>query len=182
MVIFSRGFLTGGSAFFSVRASANDTLPTLPQYIRKIIISLEAVSRSRVMPVVIPTVPIAETTSKITSESSSEGWKALIRMMPARARLIFVKATEEALPIASFSSLLPKMPFDSLLRIPLTVEIKITAKVVVFIPPAVEPGEPPMNIRNVVRILPAGESEAVSTLLKPAVLAVTESKREARSA
>ena len=45
-------------------------------------------------------------------------------------------------------------------------------------PPAVEPGEPPINIRKIVRILLAGESAAVSVVLKPAVLAVTESKIE----
>ena len=57
-------------------------------------------------------------------------------------------------------------------------ETAITASVVVFIPPAVEPGEPPINIRKIVRILLAGESAAVSVVLKPAVLAVTESKTE----
>ena len=59
---------------------------------------------------------------------------------------------------------------------PLKVEIAMTARVVVFIPPAVEPGEPPMNIRKTVRILLAGASAAVSVEFIPAVLAVTESK------
>ena len=72
-MIFSLGFLTGGGAFFSVKARAKETLPTLPQYIRNAITILGTVSRSRVIPVVIPTVPIAEVTSKIISEMPSEG-------------------------------------------------------------------------------------------------------------
>ena len=164
----------------SIRASANETLPTLPQYIRKIITILEAATRSRVMPVVIPTVPIAEETSKIISEMPRLGWNEQIRMMPTSASEMFVKATELALWMASSSRRLPKIPFDCLRRIPLKVEMAITASVVVFIPPAVEPGEPPINIRNTVSILLAGESAAVSVVLKPAVLAVIESKKDVR--
>ena len=101
-------------------------------------------------------------------------------MMPMIARLIFVNTTELALWIASFSRRLPKIPFDWRCVMPLKAEIAITARVVVLIPPAVEPGEPPINIRNTVRILLAGASAAVSVELKPAVLAVTESKIEFR--
>ena len=73
MVIFSRGFLMGGAARFSISASANETLPTLPQNIRNAMISRGARVRLRVMPVDIPTVPIAETHSKIISPMSSVG-------------------------------------------------------------------------------------------------------------
>ena len=163
--------------FGSIRARANETLPTLPQYIRNIITIRDAVMSSRVIPVVIPTVPIADETSKIISEMLSSGWSAQIRTMPIRASVRFVNATELALWIASFSRRLPKIPLDCLRVIPLKVEIAITARVVVFIPPAVEPGEPPINIRITVSILLAGERAAVSVVLKPAVLAVTESKR-----
>ena len=54
----------------------------------------------------------------------------------------------------------------------------ITDTVVVFIQPAVEPGLPPMNIRITVRSLLLEVRPAVSIVLKPAVLAVTELKRD----
>ena len=48
-----------------------------------------------------------------------------------------------------------------------------TAKVVVLMPPAVEPGLPPINMRTVVSALPDSESFVKSMVLKPAVLGVT---------
>ena len=45
-------------------------------------------------------------------------------------------------------------------------------------PPAVDPGLPPMNIRSTVSILELVVSPAVSMVLKPAVRAVTELKAE----
>ena len=49
--------------------------------------------------------------------------------------------------------------------------INIT-KVVVFIPPAVDAGLPPINIRRLVAILLCGVSDAWSKVEKPAVLGV----------
>ena len=49
---------------------------------------------------------------------------------------------------------------------------------VVLIPPAVDPGLPPINMRNMVSILLLSVSAAVSTVLNPAVLAVTEPNKE----
>ena len=49
----------------------------------------------------------------------------------------------------------------------------MTASVTVLIPPAVEPGDPPMNIRRIKINLLDGDSAAISMVLKPAVLAVT---------
>jgi len=54
--------------------------------------------------------------------------------------------------------------------------------VVVLIPPAVEPGLPPMNMSTIVKSLLSGVSAAVSTVLKPAVLAVTEPNNDANMA
>ena len=45
--------------------------------------------------------------------------------------------------------------------------------VVVLIPPAVEPGEPPINISPTMRILLQPDSVVGSTVLNPAVLGVT---------
>lgn len=52
-----------------------------------------------------------------------------------------------------------------------------TASVVVLNPPAVELGEPPISIRAVMVITDASESFVKSTVLKPAVRAVTDWKR-----
>ena len=54
--------------------------------------------------------------------------------------------------------------------------------VVVLIPPAVEPGLPPINIRSTVSILELVVRPAVSIVLNPAVLAVTELNAEVRTA
>ena len=51
---------------------------------------------------------------------------------------------------------------------------------VVFIPPAVEPGLPPMSIRTIRVIFPASDIAASSTVLAPAVLGVTAWNKDAR--
>ena len=56
-----------------------------------------------------------------------------------------------------------------------------TASVLVLMPPAVEPGLPPMNIRMAERNLLPSVRAAVSTLLNPAVLGVTALKKQARN-
>ena len=49
-----------------------------------------------------------------------------------------------------------------------------TARVVTFMPPAVEPGAPPMNIRPIIRKRVAGASRVRSRVLKPAVRQVAD--------
>ena len=49
-----------------------------------------------------------------------------------------------------------------------------TEKVVVFIPPPVEPGEAPININKTVNKTEAELYKPISIVLKPAVLAVTD--------
>ena len=49
-----------------------------------------------------------------------------------------------------------------------------TAIVVVFIPPAVEPGEPPISIRIIIRYNPVSLIAVRFTVLNPAVLGVTD--------
>ena len=56
-----------------------------------------------------------------------------------------------------------------------------TAKVVVFIPPAVEPGEPPTSISKIIMARDASVIAVRSMVLKPAVLGETAWKKEARS-
>ena len=53
--------------------------------------------------------------------------------------------------------------------------IKIrTAKVVVFMPPAVEPGDPPISISIIITDFDVGVIAVRSAVLKPAVLVVTD--------
>ena len=49
-----------------------------------------------------------------------------------------------------------------------------TAKVVVLIPPAVDPGDPPIIIRMISKNLPDSVKTARSTVLNPAVLELTD--------
>ena len=49
-----------------------------------------------------------------------------------------------------------------------------TATVVVLIPPAVEPGEPPIIIRTIIVAMEGSCSAVQSTVLNPAVLVVTD--------
>ena len=53
-----------------------------------------------------------------------------------------------------------------------------TARVVVFMPPAVEPGEPPISIRRTIKPCDALDMAGRATVLKPAVLGVTDWKRD----
>ena len=49
---------------------------------------------------------------------------------------------------------------------------KRTAIVVVFMPPAVDPGDPPISINTISSILPVPDKEEKDVVLKPAVLGV----------
>ena len=52
--------------------------------------------------------------------------------------------------------------------------------VVVLSPPPVPPGDAPMNIKIIVRKLDASLIDAISTVLNPAVLGVTDIKNASR--
>ena len=49
-----------------------------------------------------------------------------------------------------------------------------TASVVVFMPPAVEPGEPPTSMQTIIIAWPGSLTRPRSTVLKPAVRSVTD--------
>ena len=57
-------------------------------------------------------------------------------------------------------------------------EAKRTEKVVIFIPPAVDPGAPPIIIKNIIMSRPTSLITPISTVFIPAVLGVTAWKRE----
>ena len=71
-VTCSVGYVTGGSERRSSSAIAKDTLPTLPQYMSRATMSAEKLVSSLVIPVDMPTVPIAEKVSMSTSERGSD--------------------------------------------------------------------------------------------------------------
>ena len=128
---------------------------------------------SLVIPADIPTVPIAEKTSNITS-AKENGCIISMKIVPVSIRNKFVHITTLAFLIAVSSSLLLNtlQPAASI-RFARTNTIRTTT-VVVLIPPAVDPGLPPMNIRIIVTSLLPSVNAPVSVVLNPAVLAVTE--------
>ena len=76
--------------------------------------------------------------------------------------------------ITWYSSLRPKAPAFSWLR-NVAIAFKIrTVNVVVFIPPAVEPGEPPISINNIITAFEGSLIFEMSMVLNPAVLVVTD--------
>ena len=97
----------------------------------------------------------------------------LIRMPPVKNIAKYIIAMEEAFLITDPSRRLPKAPgFSCFRKVAMALNTK-TARVVVFIPPAVEPGEPPISIRKIMMALEDSVIAVKSAVLKPAVLGVT---------
>jgi len=155
-------------------ASASVRVPILPIYMVRIIIVLPAKLNDEVMPVDKPTVPNADISSN----------KRLIKLLPGsviastnvemKIREIENKAIEKALLIVSLEIVCLTISTLFLPFIVLIAERKITEKVVVFIPPPVDPGEAPTNIRNIIKISTGSPRCVKSTVLKPAVRQVTD--------
>ena len=126
------------------------------------------------IPVDKPTVPKAEISSKsrlrkLLSGSVIERIKVDINISEIEKRameyaLLMVLLETVCLTISTF--LRPLMV--------LIAERRITEKVVVLIPPPVEPGEAPINIRNIMKISTGWPRCEKSTELKPAVRQVTD--------
>ncbi len=74
----------------------------------------------------------------------------------------------------SFSTLLLNITVSSRRLNTEMAEAKRSAAVVVFMPPAVDPGEPPISMRKIMRKIPESENRVRSVVLKPAVLQVTD--------
>ena len=68
----------------------------------------------------------------------------------------------------------PKISMSSFWRNVATIFKIRTAKVVVFMPPAVEPGDPPISISIIITDFDVGVIAVRSAVLKPAVLVVTD--------
>lgn len=154
--------------------------PILPIYIRSIIRNFPAIVKWGVIPVDNPTVPKAETASnskerKDLSSNISKRRKRkenAIVALTTRARALYTTELGMVLLKVSMSSLPLKMLFRERRRI---------ANVEVFIPPPVEPGEAPMNIRKIIIVRVTVEREDMDIVLKPAVLGVTAWNRDAQN-
>ena len=128
---------------------------------------------SGVIPRVRPTVPTAEAASYRQSKSGRPSY-TLIAIPPPKNKAKYNMAIVAAFFITWYSSLRPKAPAFSWLR-NVAIAFKIsTEKVVVFIPPAVDPGEPPISINNIITAFDASLISEMFIVLNPAVLVVTD--------
>ena len=127
-----------------------------------------------------PTVPTAEAVSNRQADRGSFS-TALITKPPPKNRVRYMKQTVEALHTALLSIRRPKK-WGSLRRWNTAMALaNSTAAVVVFIPPAVDPGEPPISMSMMVSPCPTPERAVRSAVLKPAVRGVTDWNKEASS-
>lgn len=149
--------------------------PSLPIYMVIIRNSFPEAVSPGVKPVESPTVPKAEVVSK-SRFKKGPGWvisrKKVIVIIKNKLRVIMGIVLSV---LSGFTARLKKLtePLEVNLEI---IFLKKIAAVVVFIPPAVEPGDPPMNIRPIRTKRVAGERLAVGMVLKPAVRLVTDWK------
>jgi len=93
---------------------------------------------------------------------------------------IYITVIELALLRALSSNLRLKIERSDVCLADVMAPIIKTTSVVVLIPPAVEPGLPPIIINIIVKKLPLSESPDILTVLNPAVLGVTDWNNEAK--
>ena len=130
------------------------------------------IPRPGVIPSDKPTVPIAEAVSN-KQVSMGKSSSQLIAIPPAKNRVRYINKITAAFLIVSSVILLPKHSESYFLLNTAINVMKSTAIVVVFIPPAVEPGEPPISINRISIVFPLSLKSDKSTVLNPAVLGVT---------
>ena len=135
------------------------------------------VLNSLVIPVESPTVQKALTSSKANRARPKCPSVTLSKKMPKRMEL----AENRKALIARFNNSTGMVEWNSSTRLrPRIVAIAFTktkVKVEVLIPPAVDPEEPPMNMKTI-RIRSVGKATAPkSTVLNPAVRVVTDWKK-----
>ena len=127
-------------------------MPILPMYMVRMIIVFPAKLKEDVIPVDKPTVPNADISSnkrliKLLSGSVIDNINVEIKISE-----IENNAIEKALLMGSPEIVCFTISTFFRPLIVLKAERSITEKVVVFIPPPVEPGDAPMNIRNIMKI------------------------------
>ena len=119
-----------------------------------------------------PTVPIAEAVSNMQRAYGMPS-AMLIMKAPVIVRKRYMRSSVAALFMVCSSILLPKICGLLLRRITAIEFATNTASVVVFMPPAVDPGDPPINISIIVTACPALDIAFKSAVLNPAVRGVT---------
>jgi len=153
--------------------------PTLPTNIVRIINIFPKLLRCGVIPVDKPTVPNAEVTSKRIFKKKFDSPPA--RRPSATTRSI-VKTTIQAKPKKKtvktlltmlFGMVLPKIETWGLFLNIDQKTARIIPKVTVFIPPPVDPGEAPINIKIIIKKSVGVASLPMGKVLNPAVLGVT---------
>ena len=87
---------------------------------------------------------------------------------------MYIINTATAFLIISESILLAKKCVCSLLANTEIIVPARTASVVIFMPPAVDPGAPPVSMSMIITATPSSLSDVRSTVLNPAVLVVTD--------
>ena len=176
-MIFSCGNLDMFFAFDESAANTSVIPPTRPRYINTVSMSLEAVDSAGVVPSDKPTVPIADAVSNrhVVRGSSSI---ILIAIPPDMNIDVYSKKIVAALFTASSDTDLPKNCGCSFFLNTDIAFLNRTATVVTFIPPAVEPGAPPISISIISIPSPASLNVFSGTVLNPAVLGVTAWNRD----
>ena len=152
-MIFSKGSLERVFLFADNVAKISVKPPIRPKNIRQINISLETRCSPGVIPSVRPTVPIADAVSDRQVRMGSSSTR-LMTIPPSRNRDMYIRKTVTAFLTVSSAIRRPKNRPFSRLRKTATAQATSTAAVVVFMPPAVEPGLPPMSIKPMVRVCP----------------------------
>ena len=127
--------------------------PTRPMNIKKIKIPCETIPRCGVNPRDSPTVAMAEVVSNRHSDSGKPSTVLMVNAPVSERTRYSVKMA--AASWTAFSSIRrPNISGLFCLRNTAKALATSTAIVVVLMPPAVEPGEPPMNISRIVRPRP----------------------------
>ncbi|CAN4047882.1 RNA polymerase sigma factor sigV, partial [Dysosmobacter welbionis] len=160
--------------FWVLERAANISVspPTRPKNIRPIKIRRETVCSCGVSPKDRPTVPMAEAVSNRLSRIGCPSIR-LITSPPARNSPRYIAKIVAAWEMVSLEIRRLKKCGYSLRRKTASAFARRTASVVVFMPPAVEPGEPPMSISMVIIVCPLSLIAVKSAVLKPAVRGVT---------
>ena len=163
--------LDANAAYISVKP------PTRPANISIIRIICDGKESEVVIPRVKPAVPSAEPVSNRQLVSGRDSIR--LNAMPVeRNNDIYMNSIAPAVRMIS-SGMRRLKHSTSFLRLnTLKAARKRTAIVDVFIPPAVEPEQPPISISTVISIAPGSLITEKSAVLKPAVLVVTDWNEE----
>ena len=144
--------------------------PSLPMNIIKERKILLASPRSGVMPADRPVVAKALMVSNIICSKAKPGSNMQRIRVPMKITHIAIPKIRNALATVA-SGICRLKALQCLLEIRLWIFRSSTKKVVVLIPPPVEPGDAPMNMNPMITISPALLIPPMETVAKPAVLA-----------